>query len=152
MSFAASIRDFVNEMTEVNDRHTAFYNRKTGELITMNEQTRHLLDATASADPLTEGQQALYAAMQSGDLIELPGKYEQRLFATVEQFCESLKDRESRENLQQAIRGKKAFREFKRLVREMGLREQWTGFRNRAFEALIADWMSRHAIVLNKAA
>ena len=38
MSNAVSLRELVNEMTETSERHTAFLNRKTGELLTLNEQ------------------------------------------------------------------------------------------------------------------
>jgi len=152
MSFEVSLRDIVNEMTEISDRHTAFLNRRTGELITMNDSTRALLDAAASDNQLNEEQRGLLAMMHEGELIELPGKYEQRLFTIVEQFCETVRDPDHRERLRKAIRGKRAFREFKKTVKELGLRDRWTGYRNHAFEELAIDWLQRHGIAFRSAA
>ena len=54
MSNAVSLRELVNEMTETSERHTAFLNRNTGELLTLDELQRGILESGHPDHGLTD--------------------------------------------------------------------------------------------------
>ena len=152
MSVAVTLREIINEMAEVGDNHTAFLNRKTGELITMNDQQRALLENALESHDLSDGQHQVRDAMDAGDLLELPAAYEHREFSTIEQFCDSINDAKHKKKLLKAIRGKKAVTSFRRVIHKLGIEQQWIGFRNVQLEQIAIDWLNNNDIRFDNAA
>ncbi len=152
MSVVVSLREVINEMAELADQHSAFLNRRTGELLTINDQQRTLFENSQPIHELSEGQHVIREAMEAGDLLELPNKFEHHEYSIVERFCETVSDPKHKKKLTKAIRGKQAFRDFQRVVAKLGLQERWIGFRNRELEAIATDWLDRHEIAYNQAA
>ena len=101
---------------------------------------------------LSDGQHAVREAMESGDLLELPHKFEHQEYSIVEQFCRTIKDPEQRDALFAAIRGKRAFRDFSAAVKRLGLEQRWHGFRNHAFEEIAAAFLEKNGIAFKRAA
>jgi hypothetical protein len=151
MSFMVSLRDVVNEMAETSDEQTAFLNRRTGELITLTDEQRYVLENARAADA-PECQRELRQVLQAGDLLELPSPFEHHEYTIVEQFCRSIKDPDHQEQLLAAIRGKRAFRDFKAIIATLGLEGAWTHFRNQAYEAIALAWLQQNDIAYDQAA
>ena len=149
---AVSLREIINEMAEVGDNHTAFLNRKTGELFTMNEHQRALFENAMASHDLSDGQHKVREAMDAGDLVELPSTFEHREFSTIEQFCDSVHDAKHKKKLLKAIRGKTAVASFRKIIRKLGIEQQWTGFRNHQLEQIAIDWLNSNDIRFDKAA
>ena len=143
MSVIVSLADVVSEMVEINDRHTAFLNRRTGEVVCLTEQQRDVLDNGHAA---SEGEQELKGLVAAGDLLELPTRFENHEYSIVERFCESVRDPDRKDELLQAIRGRRAFRDFHKLVHRLDLDSAWTGFRERAFREIAIHWLKEHGI------
>ena len=152
MFAAVTLREIINEMAEIGDNHTAFLNRKTGELFTMNEQQRTLLENAMETHDLSEGQHQVRDAMDAGDLLELPAAYEHREFSTIEQFCDSINDAKQKKKLLKAIRSKQAVTSFRRVIHKLGIEQQWIGFRNVQLEQIAIDWLNDNDIRFDKAA
>ncbi len=152
MSAAVTLREIINEMAEIGDNHTAFLNRKTGELFTMNEQQRTLLENAMETHDLSEGQHQVRDAMDAGDLLELPAAYEHREFSTIEQFCDSVHDAKHKKKLLKAIRSKQAVTSFRKIIRRLGIEQQWICFRNVQLEQIAIDWLNNNDIRFDKAA
>ncbi len=151
MSFVVSLRDVINEMAETGDDQTAFLNRRTGELISLTDEQRYVLENGRAADA-PECQRELQKVLQTGDLLELPSSFEHHEYSVVEQFCHSIKDPDHQEQLLAAIRGKRAFRDFKAIIASLGLDGAWAHFRNRAFEELAVAWLQQNEIAYDQAA
>jgi len=151
MSFMVSLRDVVNEMAETSDDQTAFLNRRTGELISLTDEQRYLLENGRAADA-PEVQRELREVLQAGDLLELPSSFEHHEYSIVEQFCRSIKDPDHQEQLLAAIRGKRAFRDFKAIIATLGLEGAWMHFRNRAYEGIAIAWLQQNDIAYDQAA
>ncbi|MHC4218103.1 MAG: UPF0158 family protein [Planctomycetota bacterium] len=151
MSVMVSLRDVVNEMAEVSDDQTAFLNRRTGELISLNDEQRYVLE-NGRADDAPDGQRELREVLQAGDLLELPSAFEHHEYSIVERFCHTVKDAEQQDQLLTAIRGKRAFRDFKAAIITFGLADAWRHYRDHAFEAIAADWLAQNDIAYDKAA
>jgi hypothetical protein len=152
MTVVVSLAEMISEMAEVVDNHTAFLNRKTGEVLTMNDQQRVLFENSQPVHELTEDQHVVREAMESGDLLELPSKFEHHEFSIVERFCESINEPRQQKKLLKAIRGKRAFRDFQKVIGKLGITERWIGFRNRELEELAVAWLNENEIQYNKAA
>ncbi len=152
MAVVVSLVEMISEMAEVVDNHTAFLNRKTGELLTMNDQQRALFENSQQVHDLSDGQHAVREAMESGDLLELPGKFEHHEYSIVERFCESINEPRQKRKLLKAIRGKRAFRDFQKVLGKLGIEQRWLGFRNRELEELAVAWLDQNEIAYNKAA
>ena len=151
MSFVVSLRDVINEMAEVGDDQTAFLNRRTGELISLTDEQRYVLENGRAGDAL-ECQRELRDVIQSGDLLELPSAFEHHEYSIMDRFCHSIRDPDQREQLLAALRGKRAFRDFKTTVARIGLEGAWIYFRNRAYEEIAIDWLQRYDIAYDRAA
>ena len=152
MAVVVSLVEMISEMAEVMDNHTAFLNRTTGELLTMNDQQRALFENSQPVHDLSDGQHAVREAMESGDLLELPSKFEHHEYSIVERFCESINEPRHKRKLKKAVRGKRAFRDFQKVLGKLGIQERWIGFRNRELEELAVDWLDRNDIAYKKAA
>ena len=151
MSFVVSLRDVINEMAETGDDQTAFLNRRTGELISLTDEQRYVLENGRAADA-PECQRELRDVLAAGDLLELPSTFEHHEYSIVEQFCHSIKDPDHQEQLLLAIRGKRAFRDFKAILATLGLDGAWAHFRNRAYEGIAITWLQQNDIAYEQAA
>ncbi len=152
MSVVVSLREIINEMAEVADRQTAFLNRRTGELVTIDDQQRTLVENSQPIHDLSEGQHLIREAMESGDLLELPNSFEHHEYSMIERFCEAVSEPRHKKKLTKAIQGKQAFRDFQRTVAKLGLRERWIGFRHRELETIATRWLDHHEIAYDMAA
>ena len=152
MSVVVSLREIINEMAEVADRQTAFLNRRTGELVTIDDQQRILFENSQPIHELSQGQHLIREAMESGDLLELPNSFEHHEYSMLERFCEAVSEPRHKRKLTKAIQGKRAFRDFQKTVAKLGLQERWIGFRNCELEAIATRWLDRHEITYDLAA
>ena len=152
--FVISVCDIVNEMVETDGECSAFLNRITGELITLTEDVRDALeDDDPSEDlPATEQEQltAFRSLLQSGELLELPSSFETQEYTIRERFCQSLPENKQREQLLSALDGPTAFRSFNELVKRHGLRDAWSGYRDRAFEEIAVAWLDKNKITYDR--
>jgi hypothetical protein len=151
MSVVVSLRDIVTEMVEVGDDQTAFLNRRTGELLSLSDEQRYLLE-NGHPSRLPDEQRRLQEALETGDLLELPSAFERHEYSIVDRFCHSIKDGDVRDQLLAAIRGKRAFRDFTAAVRGFSLEGAWVSFRDQAFEEIALSWLEANGIAYDKAA
>ncbi|MHC4775724.1 MAG: UPF0158 family protein [Planctomycetota bacterium] len=151
MCVVVSLGDIVNEMTEIGADETAFLNRRTGELLSLNDEQRYLLE-NSRAGVLSDEERALQEALESGDLMELPSTFEHHQYSIVEQFCRSVNSDDHRDELLGAIRGKRAFRDFTVIIRRTGLEGDWLHFRDRAFEEIALAWLEANNVAYKRAA
>lgn len=151
MSVVVSLRDVVNEMVEAGENQSAFVNRRNGEVISLTDEERFELENVRVED-VPEAQRELQEALRAGDLLELPSAFEHHQYSIVERFCHSIKDGDHQEQLLKAIHGKRAFRDFTNLVRQLGLDAAWAHFREQAYEELAIDWLAKHDLVHDRAA
>ncbi len=152
MAIVVSVRDIVNEMTESGDDRTPYLNRATGEIVALNDQQRRWIEDGLPAEMLPDFERDLAAAAESGDLLELPSRFEHQEYTIVERFCRSIREPAARKQLLDAINGKRAFRDFSELVVRLGLAERWFHFRDEAFEGIAIRWLEKHGITYSRAA
>ncbi|MHC4107763.1 MAG: hypothetical protein ACYSTY_06745, partial [Planctomycetota bacterium] len=149
-----SVHDIVDEMVETDGECSAFLNRITGELVTLTEDVRDALENGEPSEDLPAAEQerltAFRCLLQSGELLELPSSFETQEYSIRQRFCQSLPENEQRQRLLSALDGPTAFRSFDKLVRKLGLRDAWSGYRDRAFEEIAVAWLESNQIAYDR--
>lgn len=141
--------DVVAEMDVPYESWTTYLNRHTGQFVTVTDE----------GGVLTEGEvpeglfdrrpdEALHAAeaLMSGEWLALPSKLEIHEYRILERFSSGVEDPEVRAALQQAIRGRGAFRRFKEVIHEYGIAEAWYEYRQQSLEAIAVAWLEASGI------
>ena len=151
MNVVVSLKDVVDAMDLPNNEWTSYLNPKTGEIVTVTDEDRQLvededLDEHELPDWQRESLPKVRAALESGDFLALPDKFEIHEWAIMERFSNSQARAARRDELLDAIHGAGAFRSFRSAVRRLGIEDDWFRFRQTAFEDVAKDWLEAHDI------
>ena len=151
MTVVVSLKDVVDAIDLPSDEWTSYFNPKTGEIVTVTEEDHYLvgdemLDEQGlppwQRENLTETREAL----ESGDFLALPDKFEIHEWAMMERFSSDQGSAVRREELSDAIHGRGAFRSFRSAIRRLDIENDWFRFRQLAFEEIAKDWLKAHDI------
>ena len=148
-----ALDDVVAEMDLPNDSWSAYLNRRTGKFITVTNEDGTLVDGEESdavLDREVEGSPQLGDALESGDWIALPDKFDIHEYRLLELFSLGVGDADVRAALLQAIRGRGAFRRFKEVIHERGMAEAWYTYRQQSFEAIAIEWLEANGIAYTR--
>ncbi|MCI0499814.1 MAG: UPF0158 family protein [Planctomycetales bacterium] len=150
-----SIKDVVNEMDVPSDEHSAFLNRRTGELLTLSTEELSAAEEDDDIDDYPEWQKDMIIkakeVISSDDYLPLPSKFDIHEYHIVEDFCCSVEDDKIRGELLDKIRGRRAFSRFKDAIKSHGLKEEWYRFRQEKLERIAIDWLEGNQISYTKA-
>jgi len=86
------------------------------------------------------------AALESGDFLALPDKYEIHEWAIMERFSNSQVRATWRDELLDAIHGAGAFCSFRNAIRRLGIEDDWFRYRQSEFEEIARVWLEAHDI------
>lgn len=144
------LREVVDEMNIISDEHSAYLNKRTGELITLSLEE---LSAAEEEDDLTgypEWQRQMiekaHEVLSSDDYLKLPSKFDIHEYRIMEEFCFSVENTQIRNQLLQQIKGGGAFRRFKNTIHTLGIEEDWYRFRDAEYERIAVEWLEAHGI------
>jgi hypothetical protein len=144
------LNDFILEMSFLGDEIKTYLNIRTGEFVTLSAEE---IDAVESGESFElspwmdpEIIQKAEEVLQSEDYKALPDQFEIHEYAIMERFCYSIEDDDLRARLINAIRGRGAFRFFKDLIFEYGIRDDWFAYRDQAFKEIAIDWLEHHGV------
>jgi len=84
------------------------------------------------------------------DFIPLPGQYDINEYRMMENFIYELPTGRIQDILEQAIRGKGAFRGFKDRLFDVGLEEKWYKYRAACHESIARDWCEKYGITVEE--
>jgi len=151
MGVVVSPKDVVDAMDLPDNDWTSYINPKTGEIMTVTDEDRQLVeDEDLDEANLPEWQREtlpkVRAALESGDFLALPDKFEIHEWAIMERFANSQVREARRDELLDAIHGAGAFRSFGSTVRRLRIEEEWFSFRQSALEKIALGWLESHGI------
>jgi len=94
MAVVVSLKDVVDAMDVPNSEWISYLNPKTGEIVTVTDEDRHLvedqdLDEADLPDWQRESLPKVREALESGDFVALPDKWETHEWAMMERFSSS---------------------------------------------------------------
>ena len=151
MTVVVSLQEVVDAMDLPNDEWTSYLNPKTGEIVTVTDEDRRLVeDEDLDEEDLPDWQRdsatKAREALESEDFLALPDKFEIHEWAMMERFSSGQASAAVREELLDAIHGRGAFRSFRSASRRLHIEDEWFRFRRLAFEDIAKDWLSAHDI------
>ena len=154
MKTLVSIEGVVNEMDVLNDEHSAFLNRHTGELVTLSTEELSAAEEDDNIDEYPEWQQDMIIkakeVISSDDYLPLPSKFDINEYHIIEKFCSSIADDKLRGGLLDKIRGRGAFSRFKNAIHMNGIEKAWYRFRQEELEKIAIDWLEVNQISYTK--
>ena len=147
MSNIISLRDVIAALEAASDECTSYLDPKTGEIITITEEERALVEDNSWEDAPAwqrEMMPKVRAALESDQFLELPDRFDIHEWSIMERFSRHQNVERIRRHLLSAIRGAGAFRAFQSAVRGLGLKESWYQFREDALAEIARSWLEEH--------
>lgn len=154
MKITVSLRDLINEMDVLSDEHTAYLNKRTGELLTLSDEELSAVEDEVDLNDYPEWRQEMIEKAQevlgSEDYLPLPGQFDINEYKIMEDFCYSIEDPKRSNELLQKIRGSGAFGRFKEAIRSLDMEEDWFRFREKALERIAIEWLEDNHIAYSR--
>ena len=151
MNPQVKLREIIEAIDLQSDEMASYFNRITGQIITISEEEVRAAEEGDSLDDYPEWQQDNIHIAR--DLLEnkdaylaLPTNYGLNEYQIMETFVLSLKDRKTSELLYASIKGKGAFRRFKDMVRRLQLADKWYAYREKALRQVAVDWCESNQV------
>lgn len=150
MPLPVKLQDVVDALEESADFAMHFLDKRTGEIVLVNDEEWEAADNDEPLSAFPEWQREIILKareiQKSDHFIELPDKVEIDEYEIMETFAREYKDQRTSAELLRSIKGKGAFRRFKDTISDLGLWPQWNEFRAKEFEAIAADWLDSEEI------
>ena len=150
MAVVVYLHKVVDEMDVLSHEITAYLNRRTGELRSLQDDEVVLAEDDVDLEDLPEWQRndipLIREIIDSEDWIPLPSSYDINEWSLMEAYSLSMESPEVRDELLRSIQGKGAFRHFKDTIRRHGIEEKWYEYRRAAFEAIAIVWLEENEI------
>jgi len=154
MGIPVSLKAVVDELDAVSDDMTAYINRETGELYTLTNEDIDYGEGDDDEEDAPEWQKESIAKakeiLDNDAWLTLPGKFEINEWEIMQDFAQSQPDQNVAERLFRAIHGKGAFRYFKDVLSDEGIRDEWFAFRQRALEEIAEEFLTDAQIPYKK--
>lgn len=123
------------EAFEMNDRYSEYFlDLQTGEVTCVNDIMMTGPEKEEICDRLDEH-----------GFLRLPTSFDIDDYDIMEQFV-SLVSEKTAAKLSSAITGRGAFRRFKEEVRDLGISDQWYGFRDLIYRKKAAEWCEENGV------
>ena len=147
MAAVISLREIIEAMDTCSDDSICFLDPDTGEIITVTEEDRHLIQEE-SPEGLPAWQRDMLpkirAVLQSDRFLQLPDRFEIHEWSIMEEFSGTQENDRVRQELLDAIHGAGAFRAFRSAIRRLGVEQNWYQFREQAMEETARTWLEGH--------
>ncbi|OGB94021.1 MAG: hypothetical protein A3G35_08640 [candidate division NC10 bacterium RIFCSPLOWO2_12_FULL_66_18] len=150
MTAEVSLQDVVAAMDLPNAEWGSYLDPETGEIVTVTDEDRRLLEEAADVEELPDWQREILPkvreVLESERFLQLPASFDIHEWAIMERFTHTRSTPEQRDELLSAIHGSGAFRKFRRSIQRLGIENDWHGFRQAAFEEIAKAWLEAHHI------
>lgn len=147
MRLPVQLKDVIDAIEPLADEWHAYINRNTGEIVSFSDEEAMMAELGEAEVPAWFAEQApkVREALASEAFVELPGKLDFHEYSVIESFALSLPEQVG-ERLLQALRGRGAFRRFKRIIREENIEHQWFAHRDQALKVLAVEFLRAEGI------
>jgi hypothetical protein len=146
----------ITEALEHPDGWQCFLDRNTGNVIIITEDDAPYIEGFGEYETddedfatLPEWQREsiidVRSALKTADLIPLPDKFDFHEWEVMRRFAGSQAE-PARGDLLHAIHGAGAFRQFRRSLEDLDLRDEWFRFRDNALRQFAIDWLNENGV------
>ena len=127
MALPVSLRDVVEAMDLPNNDWQSYLNRVTGEIVTVTDEDRRLVEDGEDLDKLPEWQRETLTkvceVLESEWFFALPGSFDVHEWSIMEQFAQSHSNARQRDEMLDSLHGRGAFRMFRSAIRRLGIED-----------------------------
>ena len=149
MATVISLREVIEAMEAATEECASFLDPETGEIITVTEEERALVEEESLED-VPEWQREMLpkirAALESDRFLELPDRFDIHEWSIMDEFSRAQGSERIRQELADAIHGAGAFRIFRSAIRRLGLERSWYQFRDEAVTEVARNWLEEHKL------
>lgn len=150
MAARVRLREVVEAIDLPNQEWRSYLNPRTGEIITITDEDRDLVENGGDLDDLPDWQREtvpkVREALESNRFLELPGSFEVHEWSIMERFGQERPIARQREELLDCLHGRGAFRMFKAAILRLEIEEEWYRYRDSAFEEIAKNWLESNGI------
>ena len=149
MATVVSLREVIEAMEITSDDCVSYLDPDTGEVITVTEEERLLVEDESLEDVPEWHREMLpkiRAALESDRFLELPDRFDIHEWSMMDEFSRAQDSERIRQELADAIRGAGAFRTFRSAIRRLGLEQSWYTFREEALAEIARNWLEEHKL------
>lgn len=145
-----SLKHLIEAMDWEADFASTFYWVSGHDFITIDNEVQRWLEDKLDSDDAPEWMQKQIhhaKAIEEGylkDYFPLPDMFEINDYSMMKRFLNRVNDIDSARQLDDAIGGRGNFRKFKALAKDLGLMDQWVGFRNAWYKDIAIGWCEKH--------
>ena len=154
METMVSLLEVVEALEIAADEMSSYVNAATGQVITVTHEDLRLAEEDPDAD-MPDWQRDTVAearrVLESKEWLELPSKFDIHEWDIMSGFGQSLSTASERGQVEDAIHGSGAFRNFKSTIRRLGIEEAWFAHRKRALETIAREWLTEHGLQIGAA-
>ena len=148
MAVVISLREIADAIDSLSDDWEAYLDPDTGEIVTVTDEERRLVEEGALDDDLPEWQREMLpkvrAALESDRFLLLPDRFEIHEWAVMERFSRAQENERVQRELLDALHGSGAFRMFRGAIRRLDIENAWYQFRAGALEEVAREWLEEH--------
>ncbi len=144
------IRKIADELEMQSDDYLSFLNLDTGEVETVSKELlSEIEESEEEYDKEHEDDEEwkLGVSIVTTDRwVRLPTKRDVHDWEIMESFAESLEPGKARGDLERAVHGSGAFRNFRAALDRHKLKERWYAFRTAALRDIAIEWCEEHKL------
>jgi hypothetical protein len=145
MPLPVKLQDLIEALNAATEEFSQYLDKRTGEIFMVSNEELEAAegDELVSEYPDWQRETILKAReiLQSDHFATLPDKFEINDYEIMEEFCLSIKDKQTSERLLHLIKGQGAFRLFRAAIQSLGIENAWYEFRRRKIEELAIEWL-----------
>ena len=154
MPAPVKLKDIVEALEMQSDTNKFYVDKNTGQVELISDDVTagmHLEDDGLVDDYPEWLREAIAKAREIQNdsderFVQLPDKFDVNDYGIMEEFSRKYPNNSVSVALQQAIRGKGAFRRFNNLIYEFSLQKKWNQFKQQAYEQMAVDWLEENGI------
>lgn len=154
---SVKLEDVLEAIELANEEGNYYYNKVTGEIIYLgNEESRIAEDITSEElEDYPEWQRedieaAIDVFENFENYITMPSKYEIDEYNIMCDFCYSLENDRTSNQLLNALNGRGAFRRFKDTAASLNLEDKWYKYQEEAYRNIALEWCETNGIGVEK--
>ena len=152
MSTPAKLADIAEALEMMRDGVQGWLDRQTGNVVLLTEEELLAAEHGDEDRPAwmddDETPRLILADEDAGGgrFVLLPDAFELDDWSTMAEFARSWEDHERAAALDDAIRGKGAFRRFRDCIHEFGIEQAWYAFQREAYRDVARQWCADHDV------
>jgi hypothetical protein len=151
MPIPVKLSEVVEALESATDNMTWYLDKRTGEIILINDEEMAAVEEDEPLSDYPEWQQeeilkAREISESEEHFLALPDQFEIHEYQIMEDFCRKVDDPQLSRHLLGLIKGSGAFGRFKNAIYSMGIEKDWYGFKRARLEEMAIEWLEENEI------